>query len=211
MERALLSLPARFGGLGIIDPASAASTEYQASLHLTSTLVSVLVQHRSKIDLSHHPKQLSKKELHLQKTHHLRRTAVDLRTHLSPPLRFAMDLAWEKGASSWLTALPLREHNFTLPKAAFRDALCLRYSWPLPWLPSDCVCGHAFTTEHALSCPTGGLPTVRHNEIRDLLASCMAEVCVDVVKEPVLQPLSGEVFQRRSTSTDSGSRLDIRA
>ena len=170
-----------------------------------------MVQHRSKIDLSHHLKQLSKKELRQQKTHHLRCAAVDLRTHLSSPLRFAMDLAWEKGASSWFTALPLREHNFALTKAAFRDALCLRYGWPLPRLPSDCVCGHAFTTEHASSCPTSGLPTVRHNEIRYLLASCMAEVCVDVVKEPVLQPLSGEVFQRCSISTDPDARLDIRA
>ena len=39
----------------------------------------------------------------------------------------------------------------------------------------------------------------------------MAEVGVDVVKEPVLQPLSGEVFQRRSTGTDPDARLDIRA
>ena len=33
----------------------------------------------------------------------------------------------EKGASSWLSALPIREHGFSLHKGAFIDAICLRY------------------------------------------------------------------------------------
>ena len=32
----------------------------------------------------------------------------------------------EKGASSWLSTLPIDEHGFALHKGAFRDALCLR-------------------------------------------------------------------------------------
>ena len=40
-----------------------------------------------------------------------------------------MDLAQEKGASSWLTTLPLKEFNFALHKGAFRDAVALRYGW----------------------------------------------------------------------------------
>ena len=96
-------------------------------------------------------------------------------------------------------------------KGSFRDALCLRYGWQLHHLPSQCVCGKEFDQERAFSCPTGGLPTLRHNEIRDILASTLSEVCVDVVKEPTLQPLLGETFQRRTTSRDPDACLDIRA
>jgi len=35
--------------------------------------------------------------------------------------------ASEKGASSWLSTLPIAEHGFALLKGAFRDALCMRY------------------------------------------------------------------------------------
>ena len=114
-------------------------------------------------------------------------------TVYSACLKRAMELASEKGASSWLTALPITEHGFTLHKGAFRDALCLRYNWQPTHLPKSCVCGHSFTVDHALSCPTGGLPTVRHNELRDFTAQVMTEVCHNLCTEPPLQPLSGEI------------------
>ena len=115
------------------------------------------------------------------------------------------------GASTWLTALPIKEHGFDLHKGAFRDALCLRYNLQPPHLPTKCVCGKPFTVDHALCCPTGGLPTLRHNELRDFTANVMTEVCHDVCIEPPLQPLTGESFPLTSTNTEDGARLDIRA
>ena len=56
-----------------------------------------------------------------------------------------------------------------------------------------CTCGKKFTIDHALSCPCGGLPTIRHNEIRDLTTNLITEVCSCVGIEPMLQPLSGEL------------------
>lgn len=38
---------------------------------------------------------------------------------LSPQLKHHVDLAKEKGASSWLSVLPLDDHNFSLHKGAF--------------------------------------------------------------------------------------------
>ena len=99
-----------------------------------------------------------------------------------------MELAKEKGTSSWLEALPVQEHDFSLSKSEFRDGLCLRYGWTPARLPETCVCGKAFVTVHALSCPTGGLPSIRHNEMRDLLALSLSEVCSDVATEPYLNP-----------------------
>ena len=34
----------------------------------------------------------------------------------------------------------------------FRDAICLRYGWKPPHMPSHCSYGEPFTVEHALSC-----------------------------------------------------------
>ena len=54
-------------------------------------------------------------------------------------------------------------------------------------------------------------PTLRHNEVRDLLVTLMSEVCSNVSTEPMLQPLKGEQFQLRTTSTDNAAWLDIKA
>ena len=77
--------------------------------------------------------------------------------------------------------------------------------------PSHCVCGANFSIEHALSCPKGGFPTIRHNEIRDLTASLMTEVCNDVQLEPDLQPLTGEQLTYTTANVEDSARLDIAA
>ena len=46
----------------------------------------------------------------------------------------------DDGASSWLSARPLKEHGFALHKGAFRDAIALRYGWEPTNLPSHCAC-----------------------------------------------------------------------
>ncbi len=44
-----------------------------------------------------------------------------------------LDLASERGASNWLTSLPISEFGFSLHKGAFVDALCLCYGWLDAW------------------------------------------------------------------------------
>ena len=51
-------------------------------------------------------------------------------------------------------------------------------------LPQTFVCGKSFSVEHAFSCPCGGFLSISHNEIRDLTASLLSEVCCDVGVEP---------------------------
>ena len=104
----------------------------------------------------------------------------------------AVDLACEKGASSWLNAIPLKDMNFDLSKREFRDALRLRYDWPIPDSPSVCACGYSFTVDHAMIGQRGGLIIQLYNEIRDLEAELLDMVCYDVAIEPTLQPLAGE-------------------
>ena len=78
-------------------------------------------------------------------------------------------------------------------------------------LPSHCVCGKDFSLSHALSCPHGAFPIILHNEIRNLTASLMSEVCHNVQIEPQLHPLSGETLHYRSAIQDDDARVDIRA
>ena len=88
--------------------------------------------------------------------------------------------------SNWLTSLPLEEYGFDLIKREFWDAIRLRYNWPIPSLPTKCACGSTFDTQHAMSCKKGGFVIQRHNEIEDVTAELMAEVCKDVEVEPQL-------------------------
>ena len=122
----------------------------------------------------------------------------------------ALDLAVEKGSSVWLTVLPLREMGFNLNKMEFRDAIKLRYDWPVDDIPSTCVCGVIFTVDHAIICKRGGFVTQRHNELRDLEAELLSMVCSDVEIEPVLQDISGEQLGSGSNRAPD-ARLDIHA
>jgi len=100
--------------------------------------------------------------------------------------------ASELGASCWLTTLPIVEHGFALGEGEFHDALCLRFGWQPVNLPQTCVCGETFNVEHAFTCPYGGFPSICLDEVRDLTASLLSEVCSDVGVEPALQTVEGE-------------------
>ena len=52
---------------------------------------------------------------------------------------------------------------------------------------------------------------VRHNELRNITAQLMEEVCFDVGIEPLLQPISNEVLHYKTANTDDGARLDVAA
>ena len=86
------------------------------------------------------------------------------------------DLIQEPGSSYWLNTIPLEDHNYTLNKQEFWDAIRLRYNWPIPNLPSRCACGMTFDVQHSMSCKKGGFVTHRHNELRDITAKLLKAV-----------------------------------
>ena len=131
-----------------------------------------------------------KSEIRLSKQSLYSNTSADLRVKLDHASQVSLDLAMTRGASAWLSALPLTKYGFTLHKAAFHDAIALHYDWPLHRTPSQCACGTVFSVDHALSCPKGGHPSLQHNEIGDLTACLLSEVCHQVQVGPVLQPVS---------------------
>ena len=76
--------------------------------------------------------------------------------------------------------------HFTKVHFVMHSAFATTY-WTPADLPRVCVCVAAFTTDHALSCPTGGVTIIRHNEVRDLTASLLTYVCHDVCIEPRIE------------------------
>ena len=212
LECVLFALPARLGGLGIRIPSETAASELQSSLLVTSSLKDHILDQDREYGHNIITDQLQKKATinRLNRERGVRDTD-DLYSQLSDSLQRAVNLAKEKGASTWLTVLPLTYHGFALHKSAFHDALALRYGWTPSKLPSKCDRGNSFTVEHALSCARGGLPTIRHNEIRDLTANLLTEVCNDVRIEPELQAVTTERLTGATANSHDGARLDISA
>ena len=53
----------------------------------------------------------------------------------------AVELPTEKGPSSWLTVIPLKELGYNLNKKEFGDAINLLYNWEIMDKPVICTCG----------------------------------------------------------------------
>ena len=119
--------------------------------------------------------------------------------------------AKEKGASSWLTFLPLQKLGYVLNKQEFRDCMALRYNWAVSDMPRVCGCGKPSNIDHLLSCHLGGYTNMRHNRLRDLIAKMLKEVCYDVKTEPhLLKVNDGDCVLPHTNKTEQ-ARLDISA
>ena len=207
VERKLLALSARMGGLGMTNATESAQSEYSASIKMSAPLVDKIMAQSHETPDDADVRRLVH-AVRKDKEDDLKGKLEELKVSLPIRTQRAVDLACEKGASSWLTAIPLKDMNFDLSKREFRDALRLRYDWPIPNSPSVCVCGCSFTVDHAMISQRGGLVIQRHNEIRDLEAELLDMVCYDVAIEPTLQPLAGEELNR-GANTAPDARLDV--
>ncbi len=212
LERQLLALPVRHGGLGVQDPSKTSQYEYESSVKITEQLTSLIYNQNSSIkDLN---KELVKSVKQEATTNKEMRFKLELHTILElvdPLTKKTLEAAREKGASSWLTALPVKSLGFVLNKQEFRDALSLRYNWKISDIPKFCGCGTKNDIVHILSCKKGGYVSMRHNALRDSLANMMREGgCRDVRTEPALLPVNPNNFTQRCNAAD-GARLDISA
>ena len=208
-ERELLALPVRLGKLGIANPCRNATKEYKASIRVSEPLVKQIQAQAHELpddDEIRILQQCNRGE----NDKHLRERLENVKSALPDNTKRAAGLAAEKGASSWLTVIPLKDINFTLNKREFRDAVHLRYDWHIADTPSTCICGDTFTVDHAMLCGREGFIIQRHNKLRDLEADMLNIVCHDVQVEPVLQEITGEVLTR-GTNQAPDARLDVHA
>ena len=185
--------------------------QYKNSMAVTKTLVKHVVNQKETLDLDEKNIKIEKNKIKMEKVKRNTENLENVRGLLNPLQLKVLEAVSEAGASSWMNAVPLKQYGFHLDKQAFRDALYLRYGISLQRLPQKCVCGAAFDEIHALNCPRGGFDIIRHNEVRDLTAELLTEVCSDVSIEPALTSLNGERFTSRSTTVEEDARCDVAA
>ena len=208
--RQVLGLPARHGGLAITDPQTLPADQGEMSVRLCQPAIESILRQKGDALVVYHTQLRIKQEIHRERRQVMTERARLVISGLPADLRRTITAAQERSASAWVTAIPKEEHGFSLHKGEFHDALCLRYGWPLRYTPSTCACGTQFSPDHALICRYGGFISLRHNEVRDLTANLLREVVKNVVTEPQLLPITGEVLPP-SSNKDNNARSDIRA
>ena len=206
-ERKLLSMPVKYGGLALPIFAQISDLEFYNSTLITKDLCTRIKTQQREYSKD---KDVSVKKKHIaeQKKERHNNLLMDLRQEMTDDKIRLLELSQEIGASSWLSVLPLTDEGYVLNKQCFQDLLRFRYGWVLKNFPSTCECGANFSVDHALTCKKGGFVSIRHNEVRNITASLLKEVCHDVRVEPPLQPVVGEDLPSNSNLADE-ARLDI--
>ena len=109
----------RLGGLGIADPTTLSSPYYKASQLVTRSLVSLIVSQEANQSVN---LEITKNNVRaLNRSRHAQQ-ANNVKDQLPEALKHQVELASEKGASSWLSVLPIGEHGFHLHKGEFRPS-----------------------------------------------------------------------------------------
>ena len=77
-------------------------------------------------------------------------------------------------------------------------------------LPTSCPCGSEFDIQYSMSCKKGGYISIGHNDLGNLTAHVMSEVCKDTEIEPKHQYL-GKSCGTSNNSNEAGhiSRLEV--
>ena len=193
-ERKLFTLPVNQGGLAVQNPVERCVQEYQNSRLTTEQMTLKVKQQIPLYDAA--VEETQAEQIRVARANKSQKNVEKLssiKQKIEDPIKAKnLEAILEKGASSWLCALPIKQYGFHLDKQSFWDSLYIRYNIPLKRLPTNCICGAPFKIDHALSCPKGGFITLRHNELRDFTAEMLSECQKDVSIEPALQELSGE-------------------
>ena len=207
--RDVFTLPAKHGGLGITNASEMSDLEFKNSLLMTEELTNQIYDQDCFLDLKQERMEEARAEIKKRKDLFIGKKRAEICSRMKPSEKRLLDLASEKGASSWLTSLPLAEYGFILNKQEFSDAILLRYNFKLKNVAPVCVCGEQNTLNHALICKIGGYVSMRHNHLRDTTAELLRshQICKDVETEPHLIPLNGETLPPGTTTT--AAQLDV--
>ena len=179
-DRKLFALPVRFGGMGIPIFTEICQQEYENSLKATQLLRPKIVAQEQFYVPNRQAEHEIDSEIKKRREENNKLILEELRSKMSAEKLRGNDVAQMKGASSWLTALPLKEEGYVLNKREFFDAIAIRYAWEVKRLPTKCVCGKPFTMEHAMTCKNGGFIHRRHDRLRDMFASLIDQVATEV-------------------------------
>ena len=113
LERELFALPTRLGGLGIVDLVGRSHKEFQASVSISAPFCHLIEAQQSDYPWETLDAQTEAKlNVRKQRQEESRSLVSNIKSALSDSLKHAMELAQEKGASTWLTSPPSRSSAF---------------------------------------------------------------------------------------------------
>ena len=211
IERDMLALPLRHGGMGIQNPVIISQREYEASKSITEELKTLIYNQDTDLTkLNRDIISVKKAELRNTKDNWFK-SEFDRIKYLTPTKekQRAFEQASRKGVSSWLSCLPLQALGYCLNKQDFRNSVCLRYDWNIPGIHKYCACGENNDLNHTLVCKKGGYVYFRHNVLVETEAELLREAkCRNVQTEPPLLATAPELHPV-GTITADGARLDI--
>ena len=178
----VFTLQAKQGGLGITNISQTAELEYENSLMMTEELTELIYEQRNIMKLDQKKIEDALKVVDKRKATYYDTKRAGIYDRMQTHEQRIIDLASEKGASSWLTSLPLADFGFVLNKQEFHDAILLRYNFKVKGVAATCACGEQNTVNHALIYKLGGYIALRHNSLRDTTAELLKShgICKDV-------------------------------
>ena len=158
LERDLLALPVRHGGLGIANPTTLSSPYYQASRLLTKPLVSLIESQEANETVDPETILATKREVrNLNRTRHMQQ-ASHVKDQLPESLKRHADLASEKGASFMAVSPAYRRVWLPSTQRGIQRCATPQIQLATKQHPSDM---HLWCPVHRRSCDDlshGGLP-----------------------------------------------------
>ena len=124
----LVTLTPAQGGLGMPDLRFEAPRQYAALKSITSLHVESIKAQSSFMATSEQSVDDLKKHQQSMKATYSKLRMEEIDASLSPDLLRSIEQARDKGASSWLNAIPLKEQGLALNKQEFGDSLRMRYN-----------------------------------------------------------------------------------
>ena len=210
-ERQLLSLPTRYCGLAIRIFYELAETEFENLHKITLDLTPLIINQSSQYNINESKAKQLKQDIKRIKESNHKSCLQELIVQVNEREKRLVKINTYQSVSKWLKTLPFTKHGFELSKHQFWDSVRLHYGWEIANLPTFSPCGSKFDIQHGMSFKKGGFLSIRHNDLRDLAARILSEVCKDTEIESKLLPLSGENLHGRTTNRSNEARLDIGA
>jgi hypothetical protein len=165
--RTLLTHGVKQGGLNLRNPVAAAPKLRQSSVEATAVLVKSLLEGTA-LDTEEH-KECVREARRKNKKERVEAEKAEVQRQMAAAradVRKRLERIGECGM--WITATPNNLHGTLLSRDEMRDNLRLRYAMRPLNLQDRCdACGKGFSIEHGLSCKTGGLVGLSHNDVRD--------------------------------------------
>ena len=108
-EREILSLPVRYGGMGILNPVETADEEFNASTYITEGLTQIIKA--QDIDFRNYDQEDAGNRIKIAKSTketNLKTKYNNILDTVNGKCKRMLELAQEKGSGAWLSALPMK-------------------------------------------------------------------------------------------------------